>query len=371
MKAAHVGRLIPILAVPLAAMTLAAPAGAASAQRATASTRHASPATGSAAAGYLWTSSTLGGPVNAFYAFNSAGGPGSVTKTATGQYTVTFPRLGSIATRSVVQVTPYSAAVTCTIGSWGSQSVNLIATVLCFSLSGHAPADAEFDVLVSHPLTTPHGIYDYAYVYKNSGQLTSTYQYDSAHRNISVANPRTGQYVVTFGGPRSSGVQGTVKVSPYGLTAGDCQPVGWHGSATGEVVDVDCRNAAGAFANRQFTVTFAAANNLLGLNGKTTANALEGSGAALIEPSVQYDSGRGARVTIIHTDTGMYEVALVGSRGNRSNGGDVQVSAVGDTGRHCISNGWSVGLTPIANVECYDASGHLADARLAVDWVVA
>ncbi len=370
MKAAHVGRMIPILAVPLAAMTLAAPAGA-SAQRVTAGTHSARPATGSAAAAYLWTSSTSGGPVDAFYAFNSAGGPGTVTRTATGQYTVTFPRLGSIATRSVVQVTPYSAAVTCTIASWGSQSVNLVAAVYCYSLSGHAPADAEFDVLVSHPLSPPHGTYDYAYVYKNSGQLTSTYQYDSAHRNISVANPHTGQYVVTFGGPRSSGVQGTVKVSPYGLTAGDCQPVGWHGSATGEVVDVDCRNAAGAFANRQFTVTYAAANNLMGLNGKTTANALEGSGAALIQPSVQYDSARGARVTIIHTDTGMYEVALVGSRGNRTNGGDVQVSAVGDTGRHCISDGWSAGLTPIAYVQCYDSSGHLADAHFAVDWVVA
>ena len=274
MKAAQVDRLIPVLAVPLAAMTLAAmtlaaPAGA-SPQRAAASTHSARPATGSAAAAYLWTTSTSGGPVDAFYAFNSAGGPGSVTRTATGQYTVTFPRLGSIATRSVVQVTPYGAAVTCTIASWGSQSVNLIATVSCYSLSGHAPADAEFDVLVSHPLATPHGSYDYAYVYKNSGQLTSTYQYDSAHRTISVAHPHPGQYVVTFGGPRSTGVQGTVKVSPYGHTAGDCQPVGWHGSASGEVVDVDCRNAAGAFANRRFTVTYAAATNLLGLNGKTT-----------------------------------------------------------------------------------------------------
>jgi hypothetical protein len=43
--------------------------------------------------------------------------------------------------------------------------------------------------------------------------------------------------------------------------------------------------------------------------------------------------------------------ALVGSRGNGS-GGDVQVSAVGDMNRHCISNGWSVGITPIADVNC-------------------
>ena len=370
MKAAHSGRLIPILAVPLAALTLAAPAGA-STQRTAASTHAAHPATGSAAAGYLWSSSTSGGPVDSFYAFNTAGGPGSVSQNATGQYTVTFPRLGSIATRAIVQVTPYSAAATCTISSWGSQSTNLVANVDCYALSGHAPADAEFDVIVTHPLSAPHGTFDYAFVYKNSGQLTSTYQYDSAHRNITVANPQTGQYVVTFGGPRSSGLQGTVKVSPYGSTAGDCQPVGWHGSASGEVVNVDCRNSAGAFANRQFTVTYAAASNLMGLNGKTTANALEGSGAALIQPSVQYDSTRGARVTIIHTDPGRYEVALVGSQGNRSNGGDVQVSAVGVTGRHCISDGWSAGLTPIADVECYDSSGHLADAHFAVDWVVA
>jgi hypothetical protein len=366
MKISRLLRLAPVLAVPLATISLTAPAGASQ----VAAARAALPQAGSAVAGYLWSTSSSGGAVSTFYSFNSSGGPGSVTKTGTGQYTVTFGGLGSIATRAIVQVTPYSTSVTCSVGSWGSTSTNLFADIDCFALSGHAPMDAEFNVIVTHPVSAPHGTFDYAYVYKNSGRLTSTYQYDSAHRNITVVNPHAGRYEVTFGGAASTGLQGTVKVSPYGNAAGDCQPVAWHGSPVGEVVDVACRNAGGAFANRVFMVTYAATNNLMGLNGKTDANALSGSGAALVQPSVQYDSASGARVTVIHTNTGQYQVALVGSRGNRS-GGDVQLSAVGDMNRHCISNGWSVGITPIAYVNCYDNSGNLADAHFAVDWVVA
>ncbi|HUZ53921.1 MAG TPA: hypothetical protein VMU94_15530 [Streptosporangiaceae bacterium] len=61
---------------------------------------------------------------------------------------------------------------------------------------------------MTHPVAPPHGTFDYAFVYQRSGQLTSTYQCDSAHKNITVASPHTGQYVVTFGGPRSSGSSG-------------------------------------------------------------------------------------------------------------------------------------------------------------------
>jgi hypothetical protein len=135
-------------------------------------------------------------------------------------------------------------------------------------------------------------------------------------------------------------------------------------------VTVDCRTAAGAFQNREFMVTYAATNNLMGLNRKTEASALAAGQAAIYQPAVQYSSVRGGRVTIIHENTGRYEAVFVGSEGTFANGGDIQVNAVSGRNVHCVSEGWGQGLTPTATIGCFDGHHDAVDTPFTVDWVV-
>jgi hypothetical protein len=74
------------------------------------------------------------------YAFNSAGGAITRTKTATGRYAITFTGLDLAAGN--VQVTAYGgAAEFCKVQSWGGSSAN----VACFDAAG-ADADSQFSL---------------------------------------------------------------------------------------------------------------------------------------------------------------------------------------------------------------------------------
>jgi hypothetical protein len=112
-------------------------------------------------------------------------------------------------------------------------------------------------------------------------------------------------------------------------------------------------------------------SNLMGENGQTDANAFANGRGGVYQPSVQYDSHHGAHITVVHYSTGSYEVLTPGSEGDAAHwGGDVQVSAVGTSGVHCIVNGWDQELTPAIDVECFDSHGSLANSSFAVEWVV-
>src|SRR5258708_20092713 len=127
-------------------------------------------------------------------------------------------------------------------------------------------------------------------------------------------------------------------VSAYGDEGGTCELASWRGSAAGQIVNVTCHSTTGAFQQRDFTVTYAATNNLMGQNGRTEANALATGTASSYRPAVQYDSAPGARVTVTHLSTGIYRVAFAGSEGNSARGGDVQVGAVATSNAHSVAS---------------------------------
>jgi hypothetical protein len=360
-------RIVALLAVPLCAMTLTAPASASqAAPGAGILSLAARPDAASAMAGYVWS----GSPVSV-YTYNSTGGSVSVTTPIIGQYQATFGNLGSIADDVVPQVTTYATTATCAVGGWEAAAGDLQVDVDCFGLNG-SPVAADFDLIVTHPTSTPHGVFDFAYAADGtrSGTLCCD-QYNSAGKQNSVKFLGTGRYQLTLGGPKTSGTHGTVKVSPDGAVPGDCELVGWRGSKQGEVVDVDCFSDAGARQDRSFMVSYASSNNLMGLNGKTEASALASGAAAVYQPSVQYDSTRGARVTVVRYSTGTYEVLFAGSEGTSANGGDIQVNAVGSSDRHCIVDYWAQQFTPAAYIHCFGNNGNPANSPFAVDWVVA
>ena len=370
-------RRLSCLALTVAASTATAlatsvPASAAGARPA--ARQSAQPAAANAVAGYAWVD---GGNVESYYDFNSKK-PGFSAVTAstpsTGIYQVEFANMSSIAPNVSVQITPYGGPPrTCAASGWEADGSKLRVGVACYDLSGTLSA-GNFNVILTHPTTAPHGVFDYALDYEpNASGTLVTNQYNSSHKKNSVRHLGPGRYQLLLGGPKTTGTQGFVHVTPVGAQAGNCELVSWTGSAKGELVNVDCFAAGLGHApqNREFIVTYAASSSLMGINSQVVANALANGKAPLYAPSLQFSSKRGAKVTVVHYRTGEYGVLAVDSGGNAVKwGGDVQANAVGNRDQLCISGGGGTGITPSLTVDCYDKSGNLTDASFAVEWVV-
>jgi hypothetical protein len=351
-----------------AAATLTTTALAAPAQAAV--TAH--PATSNAVAGYAW----VDGGVQVYYDFDSANGHGSaVTYSSpdTGIYQIEFANMGGIASNAGVQITPYGTDENCATSGWDNDHGKLRVTVDCYTLAGTA-SNGNFDLIVTHPTSRPNGVFDYSLDYApiSSGTLVAN-QYNSSHKKNSVKRLGTGRYQLLLGGPKTTGTQGIVHVTPYGGQPGNCEAVSWTGSAKGELVNVDCFGPGPRHApqNRAFIVTYANASSLMGIKSQVVANAFANGKADLYSPSVQFDSKHGAKVSVVHNQTGRYEVLPFGSGGNTSKwGGNVQVSAVGHKDQLCITGGWGHFTNSSLTIECYDRSGNPADVPFTVEWVV-
>lgn len=289
--------------------------------------------TSSATAGFAYVVSE--GLLLAGADYNSTGGAVAASHVGTGQYEVVFSNLGFAG--GDAQVTSLQG-IPCVVVSWFPSGADLNVFVNCYArLVGLV--DAGFEVLVTRPKTRPAGTFDYDWVNKASGKLTGVYQYNSSHKVNSVRHPATGEYVVTMPGPGPTGAsKGTVMVSAYGAAGGSCQVARWLTTKTGEQITVHCYNGIGAPRNRKFDIIYARGTNLMGQNGETTANAFADSGRVMYQPKVQFDSRRGARVTILHLDRGFYEAVFIGSTPNNGpNGGrgNIQVTPVSDAARTC------------------------------------
>jgi hypothetical protein len=327
------------------------------------------PAANSGTAGYV-----LSGDGTGYYAYDSADssqGAVTVTSIGTGVFKVDFAKLGLIAGAAAAQVTAFNAADSCVLDITRKVGSDLEVIVQCVRVaSGNADPDAEFDLVVTRPARAGHGTFDYSVVTRLSGPMTK-HQYNSAGKPNTVKHLRPGEFQVTLGGPKTTGRPGIVKVSALQPSDGSCQLAGWQGSAKGVLVNVDCYTFPHTPADQHFVVTYTTAGSLMGISNQVVANAFANSKAAVYQPAGQDDSTRGAKVMIVHYQTGSYEVLPAGSAGNVTKfGGDVQVSAVGSQGKLCIVNGWSQQLTPSISVACYDKFGNLADAPFTVAWAV-
>jgi hypothetical protein len=323
--------------------------------------------TPSATAGFAYVVSE--GLLLAGAAYDSVGGTVTASHLGTGQYEVVFGHLGFPA--GDAQVTSLQG-IPCVVGSWTQIEADVDVFVDCYNSFGD-PVDAGFEVLVTQPKTRPTGTLDYDWVYKGSGRLTGVYQYNSSHKVNSVRHPATGEYVVTMPGPGRTGAgRGTVMVSAYGAEAGSCQVARWLTTTTGEQITVRCYDAGGAPQNRKFEIIYARGTNLMGQNGKTTANAFANGGGVMYQPKVQFDSRRGARVTIVHLDKGFYEAIFIGSpTNNNPNGGrgNILVTPVSSAPRTCEIQPTFAHVT-ITFISCSDARQNPADTAFTVQFVV-
>jgi hypothetical protein len=355
-----VAAMVTALAAPFAAPI------AASAHQLTSPQASARP---TAVAGFAWS-----GDTNGYYTYDSTGKTATVEGDGTGSYFVIFPGLGHLRNEHV-DVTTYGSAAECMFFNTQPEPSELTIAIGCNTPNG-TPEDSAFDVVVTQPKSSHGEVFDYDVVpAARSGRMTGHGQYNSSGKTNSVRHLAKGRYQVTLPGPAASGVTGTVQLTdilPAIGPNGDCELAGWHGTRTGQIVDVGCFSASGGRENRSFGVSYVRYGNLLGAGSLTSAYAYANRpDVTAYKPTTQYDSNRGARVTVGHEGLGEYLVRPARSGGpTTTNGGNVEVSAVGTADVRCYVVDWDQKANPAIVVDCVNRLGAAIDSAFTIQWVV-
>jgi hypothetical protein len=192
------------------------------------------------------------------YRFSSSNMPITVTKTATGTYSVLFAGQGRVAAsdREAVMVSSYGGTnIQCQDGPWASAGADLTATVYCFTSAG-AAADSRFDILL---VSQPRAGATVGYV--DADQPANTTAYSPTNSKVlptgtaTVTRTSTGNYDVRLDGLiRSGALKETFQITAVGTTAVRCQSAGWGFDATGVTSSVSCTTIAGVAADSRFVL---------------------------------------------------------------------------------------------------------------------
>jgi hypothetical protein len=204
------------------------------------------------------------------FSFNSAGGTNTVTRTATGAYTVTLPGLphlgGTVQADAGNTFDTANGAVSsrCQATSWGVQSGTTVAYVACSGPDGN-PIDSVFGLIYANgalPSQNAPVTLTGAYAWANNATSVSSYtpnlayQYNTYSSGALTAHRlsgHTGEYQVNL--PGGASPASTIAVATaYDLPGGYCNVASW----TNTTVNVDCYTKAGKPANAKFTVLFMA-----------------------------------------------------------------------------------------------------------------
>jgi hypothetical protein len=197
---------------------------------------------------------------NPSYSDNSSGGAVTITRTATGTYTVRWVGLARTAGQldETVMVGAYgSVPRRCNVASWDAfGSADFVANVRCTDLNG-VLADSRFVAMV-----VDRGRATRRYGLTWADQPTSTiytttqngYSRTSTAGAISVSRTAVGAYQVRLGGQARTGVSPeTVLVTSYGSTA-YCKASQWGANGADMIVTVLCFDPAGNFIDSRFDV---------------------------------------------------------------------------------------------------------------------
>ncbi|WP_344492703.1 hypothetical protein [Nonomuraea monospora] len=172
-----------------------------------------------------------------------------------------------------------------------------------------------------------------------------------------VSNPSVGFYQVTF--PCTGGYgAGIVHVTAVDATGGFCQAGRWGPSGRNELVYVWCFDAAGALADRRFTVLYTAST------GSSPAGSHAYVHANATGTLITGFNSTGLANTVVQQAPGRYRVELPVPN-PRAYTGDFQVTAVAGSGtpRHCRVADWSLGQSGyLVYLACTDRSGRDADS---------
>jgi hypothetical protein len=198
--------------------------------------------------------------------FNSSSRVNTITRTATGAYSVLLPGLASPG--GTVKVTAHSASGdSCNAASWAGAGADEVVDVRCFDTTG-APVDDRFTLVYADAgsIVADSAASGYLLASRPStASYTPTPQFDSTGGSSTVTRTATGLYTVTLPGLGSLPVTadaGIVHVTAASTTGNRCQVVDWSSglslpaSPIPLLVHVACQTPAGAAADTKFVLQY-------------------------------------------------------------------------------------------------------------------
>jgi hypothetical protein len=181
--------------------------------------------------------------------------------------------------------------------------------------------------------------------------LAGTISVPSAHGTVNVTRLSEGEYNVAAPGFRG-GDWRNVLTTAEGRGSVRCHPRSWSGASA----IIRCLRAAGVPADSAFTLAATAGRD----SGYAWAHQ-ETRASYLATPRFANVPGTDDKPLIRRLATGRYSVTFTGAAANI--GGNVQVTAAGDTSNYCTAEDWTA---VTAYVSCRAPSGTLADTEFLV-----
>lgn len=303
--------------------------------------------------------------------FSTSGGAITVTRTATGSYTVSFAGLGRPpGGRDNVQVTTVAGGpIYCKAASWDASGADLVATVRCVRKDASL-ADSKFSILAlgarAFGASTPLGFLVWNGDVAGTVSLdTSLTAYNSAGGKIDVGHVSDGNYATILEGlgTQSGGVTGPVGfiASGTGNTARRCQLNGYDLAGSGN--GITCRNSGGGFSDAAFSLLWFTRGRPGFRYGYAFANNA-GNTAGYAPPSDLSKNSSGGAITAKRIAAGTYQVSFAGLAHAAGATEAVQVSVFGQGGPFCTLVSWGNGGANelVVNVTCWDTLDLPADA---------
>jgi hypothetical protein len=292
-----------------------------------------------------------------------AAGTNAIARLATGTYLVRF---GGFQTPApVIHATAISGGPDlCSVGDRGLDGSDYLVQVTCFDRLGNA-RDLAFSLDVAAYTTLAD---DMGYVIdEQPGQAMSTpaVQYSSAQATNTVKRLGTGRWEVTLPALGGGTARGGVIATDTDAGAASCRVTGW---TAGIVATVACRTAAGALADRPFSLTYLRDRGLKEPGAAIVAylRSDHPSAASSVPARGFWFSSAGRRPAIARASVGRYVVTLPGV----GPGGSAQVTAFGAGTRRCGLGAIRHAGTPQRLVvRCWTADGSApADARFTLSY---
>lgn len=211
-------------------------------------------------------------PANPGYAFNGNRGVPTIARLGVGYYSVTLPGLATvISAPGHVQVSPITintlALRRAQVVAWAPVGADLVVQVQTKDGAG-SPVDETFllaytETAADQPAHLGSGAFVWAHdptapSYAPSFNYTASNGTAGPHAPITITRSATGTYAVTL--PDHNQAFGVPMVSLHGATPGNATTTFWTTAAGGgTVIDVECRDAAGALADRTFLLQWTSA----------------------------------------------------------------------------------------------------------------
>jgi hypothetical protein len=181
---------------------------------------------------------------------------------------------------------------------------------------------------------------------------------------ITVANPSTGFYQVTFGnlGGLTGGI---VQVTPNDDT-GTCSVGGWGPSGGDLEVNVYCYTPAGSPEDSLFDL-IVTQPTMAPPGTFDYAYVYKEASSGTLTGVWEYNSAHKSN-KVKHLGTGRYQV-MFGGKASSGTHGTVKVSAYGSRSGDCVASGWhGTSVGQVVGVNCYTASGHPINRQFTVTY---